>query len=130
RGEKKGPAVEVISALAIARTCQQADQQAKDAVINGKIETEKKQQSGGGERAHAPVLAHGVVNPVASPSVPEDAAGISQKKCLTRLCGKQFNSCQKLQSVRFAGAQKRNQQRSNGHPVQKIQIGQGKDHNL
>ena len=130
RGQKKSPAIERIRSIAFGRARQKADQQAKDAVIDSKIEAEKKQQPGGGERTHAPVLAHGVVDPVASSGIPEDAAGISQKKSLTRLCRQQLDSCQKLQSVGLAGPQKRDQQGSNGHPAQKIQIGQREDQYL
>ena len=103
-----------------------ADQQAEDAVIEGKIEAEKKQQPGGGERAHASVLAHGVVDPVASSGVPEDAAGISQKKSLSRLRRQQLDSRQELQSVGLPGPQQGDQQWSDGYPAQKIQLGKGK----
>jgi hypothetical protein len=128
RSQKKSPAAEGIRVLAWAR--QQADHQAEDAVIDGEIEAEKNQQPAGGECTHAAVLSHGVVDPVTSPGVPQDAAAIGQKKSLTRLCGKQFDSRQQLQCVWLPGPQERNQQWRDGHPSQKIQIGQGKDDNL
>ncbi len=128
--QKQGPAIERIGPITLARTREKTDQQAEDAVIDRKIETEKKQQPGGGQRAHASVLTHGVEDPVASSGVPEDAAGIRQKKSLTRRRRPQLDSRQELQCVGLAGPQEGDQQGSDGCPSQKVQVGQREDQYL
>ena len=115
----------------LARTRQQADQQAEDAVIEGKIQAEKKQQ------------------PQRRPACPRRRTGAwccrsSSRFRHTRECrrhrpeekpdpGFAGSSLTPARSCRVSGSpgpQKRDQQGSDGHPAQKIQIGQGENQNL
>ena len=109
---------------------QQADQQAEEAVIEGQIKAEKKEQPQRGQRAYPAVLAHGVVDPVAGAGIPENSADVGQKKSLGRPGRQQFDSGLKLQGIWFPGPQKRDEQGSNRYPAQEIQIGQGENQNL
>ena len=128
RGQNQRPAAEWVCALATPR--QQADQQAEEAVIEGQVKAEKKEQSQRGQRAYPAVLAHGVVDPVAGAGIPENSADVGQKESLGRPGRQQFDSGLKLQGIWFPGPQKRDEQGSNRCPAQEVQIGQGKNQNL
>ena len=64
-------------------------------MVEREIQAEKNQQPCGAEGADAAVLPHGIEHPVTRAAVPENAAGVSEKKSLLGIrCHQLFGSLQ------------------------------------